>query len=190
MPHRRLISGEKFTDWVGRLIKKHKAQNYGSELFGKNYPKSATDAKNWSHPKVRKTLEYILNRRTYTNRFDTRKGFEKFLIKSYEIMALPNQNNRYILDEHVHFYLSDLIKKNKVMPSARKEFVNNVILSTELVANQAEAIIRSSREITQKDDISNNSRDALAHIGVEFHLIVSEIDNIVDSMRKYERQLN
>lgn len=107
---------------------------------------------------------------------------------SYDIISScnPRQENIQLLDDHVRIYLSKSMMKNKISPKARKEFVDKIILSTQLVADQAEAIIKSSTEIKQNDITSINAGDALGHLGLEYQLIVDEIDTIVDSMKRFK----
>jgi hypothetical protein len=196
MPHRRLIDPERFVNWTKKLIRKHNAHSFGNTKYKEYISKESAKGKNWEHPRVRKTLFYLLERNTFSNSFSTRKEFKNFLLESFEVIesaqkeGMKNGNGKLHvenkIDDHVRSYLIGLMRKNKVSKAARKEFVNNVILSTELFADQVEATIKSARKIdSSKGNYETNAADALGHLSTETALIFSEVDTIINSMKRF-----
>jgi hypothetical protein len=181
------LSDGRMVGLVRRLIKKHKAIGHGKKLFGSSkLSRRMIFGKDWMHPKVRKTIEYMVERNVFDNKMDSRKNLSRFFEKIFEKDLLLKGKE---LEREVYFetkeYLFELASRKGVVN--KKEFFRSFSITLDLVAQRIENLqsqIRNVNTSNKERYISSNARDSFAHAGQ------GVIDAGPDSIRLIKKALN
>jgi hypothetical protein len=172
---------------VRRLIKKHGAVGHGKKLFGSSkLSRQNVFGKDWMHPKVRKTIEYLVERNVFDNKIDSRKNFSKFFGRIFEKeLSLKGKD----LQREVYFetkeYLFELASKKGVVNE--KEFLRSFSITLDLISQRVENLQSQIHNINtdgKEKYVSSNARDSFAHAST---IIVA---NCTGSIRLIKNALN
>jgi len=189
-----------------RLIEKKKAKGY-SKQFGQ-----LTNGKDWMKPEVKKVIDYMLKRNVFDNSFDSRKHYEDFFLKAVNITV----GNKYetIVRQELKLHVGKYIFQIAIKEAHKSKKPRDVELAAEklkhalkrsidraerigpevlkIVLKREHAAI-SKEKLTNENYYRMNARDAFAHRGAEYeillmngHAILRAAEEVTQDLKSYK----
>ncbi|MEK6958588.1 MAG: hypothetical protein AABW59_00935 [archaeon] len=185
-----------------RLIEKEGARGYAKAMH------DVTGGKDWTHPKVRKMLDYMLKRNVFDVSFDSRTRYEAFFNKAMNI-AIEGKREWVVHEElklHVGKYVYALaIKEAKASkkPIDPSSASSKLVHAIERSFERADHLIKQINKIRpKKESLSHvkdklayenyyriNARDAFAHIGAGYAAFDIVAPELLKAAKEVERDM-